>query len=569
MIRLPQYLWRVLAFAVLAGFLTVPSAAQRAKANPAADRLFQAAAALFKQSTYESVMAAKEKAQQACAMYETSASTKAEADCWTLVGRAKELLAENPKIEYETALGLYREARDQRGEAVALNNLGGMYRNQNEPEKSLANYNQALPLLRATKNKLGEANTLGGIGEVYLYNLREFGEAIRFFEQSLALRRALADKPNEIRTIINIGDAYRESANRAQATNYYNQAITLARASGDRFNEARATRSIGAIHDYAGELPSALEYYQKSLAIFRSINLPVETASLLNSVAFTLHRLDQQDKALALLNEALPLAESGGDESILSYVIGSMGEVYFAQGDSQKALANIQRSLELGRKLKDKRNQAYNLVYLGRIYESNEDYRRALDYYNQGLQLAREGKDVEIEVDALRGQAVATYKLGDDDRAQALMTESLAAVERTLSKEVVVRIMKDVGAILAEIGSREKALELWNQGIQIAQKLNYKLGEREIREAMAKTPGSQSNSEETQDKDKSYTGAPVTLDKLLAALRGKQVTVAQAIEVINANGVDFELNEGVQEKLVAAGATRQLLNAINNNYRTK
>lgn len=64
-----------------------------------------------------------------------------------------------------------------------------------------------------------------------------------------------------------------------------------------------------------------------------------------------------------------------------------------------------------------------------------------------------------------------------------------------------------------------------------------------------------------------YKGAPVKKERLLKALRSKQLQTGDIVTIINRNGVDFSLTEEVKKSLVAAGARPDIIRAIEENQR--
>lgn len=64
-----------------------------------------------------------------------------------------------------------------------------------------------------------------------------------------------------------------------------------------------------------------------------------------------------------------------------------------------------------------------------------------------------------------------------------------------------------------------------------------------------------------------YKGAPVKKDRLLKALRSKQLQTSDIVAVIRSNGVDFPLTTETREALIAAGARPEVINAVANNRR--
>ena len=64
-----------------------------------------------------------------------------------------------------------------------------------------------------------------------------------------------------------------------------------------------------------------------------------------------------------------------------------------------------------------------------------------------------------------------------------------------------------------------------------------------------------------------YKGAPVKKDRLLQALRSRQLQTSDIVTIINSNGVDFQLTADVRKSLVAAGARPEVIKAVADNPR--
>lgn len=64
-----------------------------------------------------------------------------------------------------------------------------------------------------------------------------------------------------------------------------------------------------------------------------------------------------------------------------------------------------------------------------------------------------------------------------------------------------------------------------------------------------------------------YKGAPVKKDRLIKALRSKQLQTRDIVTVINSNGVDFALTPETRRNLLAAGARPEVIKAVADNLR--
>ena len=119
-------------------------------------------------------------------------------------------------VKLEEALKLYREAGDNRGQALSLLGLGRVYSDLGEKQKALEYYSQSLPLSRAVGNRSGEAVTLTNIGSVYS-QLGEKQKALEYYSQSLPLFRAVGNRSGEAVTLYSIAYAKRAQGNLTEA----------------------------------------------------------------------------------------------------------------------------------------------------------------------------------------------------------------------------------------------------------------------------------------------------------------------------------------------------------------
>ena len=119
-------------------------------------------------------------------------------------------------VKFEQALKLYREAGDNRAQALSLLFVGQIYSDLGEKQKALEYYSQSLPLNRALGDRSLEALTLGNIGNVYS-DLGEKQKALEYYSQSLPLSRAAGDRSTEASTLNNISAVYSELGEKQKA----------------------------------------------------------------------------------------------------------------------------------------------------------------------------------------------------------------------------------------------------------------------------------------------------------------------------------------------------------------
>ena len=64
-----------------------------------------------------------------------------------------------------------------------------------------------------------------------------------------------------------------------------------------------------------------------------------------------------------------------------------------------------------------------------------------------------------------------------------------------------------------------------------------------------------------------YKGAPVKKDRLIEAIRSRQLQTRDIVTIIKSNGVNFALTPKIKESLIDAGARPEVIKAIDENLR--
>ena len=144
--------------------------------------------------------------------------------------------------DYQQALPIRREVGDRAGEAITLNNIGGVYHAMGQPQEGAgATTSKPCPSAERWATGQGEATTLNNIGAVY-QDTGQPQEALRYFQQALPIVKEVGNRAGEATTLNNIGAVYRDTGQPQEALRCYQQASPIRREVGDRA-EGAATHS--------------------------------------------------------------------------------------------------------------------------------------------------------------------------------------------------------------------------------------------------------------------------------------------------------------------------------------
>jgi CHAT domain-containing protein/uncharacterized protein HemY len=369
--------------------------------------------------------------------------------------------------KYHEALDLYRRAGAREGEAVTLNNIGGVYYTLGETQKALEKYNEALPISRAAGDRSGEADTLHNIGLVY-YALGETQKALEKYNEALPILRAAGDRRGEAVTLNKIGQVYYALGETQKALEKYNEALPIRRTVGDRRGEAVTLNGIGLVYENLGEMQKALEKFNESLPIRRTVGDRSGEATTLNNIGLTYEELGETQKALEKYNEALPIWRKVGDRRGEATTLHNIGAVYQEIGETQKALEKYSEALTIRREVGDRRGEASTLSNIGAVYLGIGETQKALEKFSEALPIRREVGDRRGEASTLSNIGTIYEFLGETRKALEKYNEALP-IRRAVGDRIGEAVtLKNIGEVYRSRGETQKALEKFNEALPIS-----------------------------------------------------------------------------------------------------
>ena len=330
--------------------------------------------------------------------------------------------------KYEEALAIWRELGDKTKEASMLKEIGAIYLQLGEANRSLEYLNQALTLARSLGNKEIEADALLVAGENYGI-LGDSRRALETYNQALSLAREIKHQKLEAISLVSLGFAYDHLGEKQSALNYYNQALPIVRAMNDKVGEVSVFINIGAVYYSLGERERAIDYYQQALPIIRELGDQRREATTLNNIGAVYDLMGEKQKAIDYYNQALAIRKKLGDRLGEATTLGNVAGAYDDLGDKQKALELYNQALLIMRELKVRGREATTLNNIGRLYYYLADYEKAYDYFTQALPIRREVGDIFGESNTLHNLARVERARGNLNEARRLIENAIQIVE--------------------------------------------------------------------------------------------------------------------------------------------
>jgi CHAT domain-containing protein/Tfp pilus assembly protein PilF len=168
-------------------------------------------------------------------------------------------------------------------------------------------------------------------------------------ERSLVLWRELGERQYEAAALYQLGTAYAALKELDRAVAELRQAAVLWKELGDRINEADAYNQTGLLEERRGRQKAAIEPFAEALSRLDGPGVfPQLKAAVLNNLGNLLINLGQPRDAVSHLREALALYEKT-DVTHQVNVLNNLGSAYTDLAESQEALRCYEQALKLAK----------------------------------------------------------------------------------------------------------------------------------------------------------------------------------------------------------------------------
>ena len=298
----------------------------------------------------------------------------------------------------EKALEIYREIKNQQGEADALASLGYVYLSQGNYSSAIDFYNQHITVTRAIINSEGlsdslikqEAASLSQIGDIYRF-MEKFHFSVDSFEQALMIMPELDER--------------------------------------DLLAEGYLLNSQGVSFQLLGQFLRAQENHEVALSIAREYDDKTLEANSLGNLAIIHNALGNDSLATSLRTEHLDIAIEMENRHDQAKVLNNLGADYLELAEYSDAIDHFRQALDLSREVDSYETEIVALTNLGRGYAYLRQYENAFDYFQKALTITQENNFRGSEVDVLNAIGSLHLFLNNAAQADEIFWKALPIVE--------------------------------------------------------------------------------------------------------------------------------------------
>ncbi len=269
---------------------------------------------------------------------------------------------------YLKSMKIAENLHDESRLAVLYNNLGLVYKNQNNFDEALVYYQKSYLINEKTKNILATTN-LNNIGLIY-YEKKEFEKALSYYQKALEIN----EKRNNLRSVAlntnNIANVYLAQKNADKALPYIRKSIVI----NQQLNQKNPLNYSGLAKAYhlLNKSDSSLFYFHQAIKISQVSKTKTLTQGIYRDLAETHKQNKQWDSALFYKELQANLKDSLLSEESVRKISGLQNTYEIAKRQAQIAL--LEKDNEISSLLLSKQTilSQQNATQLSLLTKENE-----------------------------------------------------------------------------------------------------------------------------------------------------------------------------------------------------
>ena len=330
---------------------------------------------------------------------------------------------------HRAAAEIAQAAGDRAGQAIALNNLGYIYRLVGHYSAAISSLTPALSLYRDLGNQDAQVETLNLLGAVH-NEIDDLPAAAEAAAEALTSARAAGDRSGEAHALVTLATAQQGDIGYRAATEMYSQALALLREAGDQHGLARALTVAGITQKWVGDYGQAVSSFTEAATLSRDLGDPLYEGLALIRLGNVHRETGDYQAAVTAVNQGLALVQELGSQSWVAEALQELGAVQYLTGDHQSAATTLTRALTMHRELGARWGEAEILNLIGELHATTLGPEEGIARHAEALTIARDIPAPEIEADALTGIGRCHLQTGNTTLGTALLRQALDVYQR-------------------------------------------------------------------------------------------------------------------------------------------
>ena len=245
----------------------------------------------------------------------------------------------------------------------------------------------------------------------------------------------------------------------AELTTKANEALKLSRILNDKYRMAQSFGYLGSAEFYLGHLEQALDSHEQAAALAEAAGNKQFYGASLQNIGATLTAMGQYEEALFYLSKTLEIGKELNAGIRLWGPLRNIGDLYLHLGDFDKAETTLLQALALTRQYKNQLFEESTLTELISVPLGRHDYNSALEYARQAAAIDAVLKHPGARYELLNNTAVVYQEIGNYQKAIEMYQQALELAQSSGTTLAEAVINSNIGACENSLGQSTEALK--------------------------------------------------------------------------------------------------------------
>jgi tetratricopeptide (TPR) repeat protein len=290
---------------------------------------------------------------------------------------------------------------------------------QNNSSGALENISHALRLFKECRDKKNTAEALNFNGNI-LQMQGKVGDAITFYQAAFGVRQEVGDIEGCSGSMINLSYMYTQKGEIIRGLDYALEGVEMARRSETKRFLGNGLTSLGNLYLRLGSYIVAIDYYRQALAVYEREGRRKEQGTAHLNIGSVFLLMDEKVQALENLLKAMAIYEEVGNVVGVQQTCSNLGSLYQISGRLDEAVSFFKRSLAISEDTGDEFNSMQVKISLAGLYNEEGHYAEAVQLLKEVLAQAKPKKLFALHAACLLnlGQVyLAEPQLGDAEES--------------------------------------------------------------------------------------------------------------------------------------------------------
>lgn len=260
--------------------------------------------------------------------------------------------------------------------------------------------NKAIYFTNITNHNTLKGELFNAIGMVYLFNLRDYENAINCFLQAVKQFELIGNNNGLCNVNASLGLLFRYTNQYDKSLSYYKKALDWAESIKDTTTILGLLNNIGNVFIELKQPQNSMKYYKRIYDIFIIMNNKIGAARAAKSIADCYNKMGNYKLAEIFCNQSFKLYNKYNElQKALLYSV--LSDTYLGQGKIKQAILAQKEAIKIAFNYNEYNTATRYNILLGEIYEKISDYDNAKKSYYEAVELAKQYKFLNEEELAL------------------------------------------------------------------------------------------------------------------------------------------------------------------------